>query len=341
MIHRYLAVDVFRGLTIMLMIIVNSLPISPHTTWLQHSEWNGCRLADWVFPFFLIIMGISIQLRSKPIKLSSITKRVFILFSLGLMLNAIPHFHHIRYLGVLQRLAICYGVVAIISWHSSQKTQLSIIVASLLLYWLISIWFPTTFIGSLNKGCTHNFIGCFDQLVLGSDHLYRQYFDPEGMISTIPAVSQTLIGCMLGSQLKHAQGKPPIFLWLIAGAGLLGLGYIWNFYFAWNKSIWSSSYVLWTSGLALWSLCACQCLKGFKVAERFGQHSLLIFIVHVLGLKLIYYFKFKPIILHFLQGIFPLDIASLFYAFTYLGLCFLFLTCYQKGLSKLYRFRIK
>jgi predicted acyltransferase len=326
--QRYLSVDIFRGLTIMLMIIVNSLPASPHTTWLQHSEWNGCHLADCVFPFFLIIMGVSIQLRTHPPTLIAITKRVLLLFSLGILINAIPYFHHIRYLGVMQRLAICYGFAALISWHISYQMQ--IIIMTLLLYWLMNIIFATTLIGSMSQHCSENFIGCFDQLVMGNTHLFTPYFDPEGLISSIPAICQTLIGCLIGYQLKHSANKPPIKSWLLNGALLLVLGYVWNLKFPFNKSIWSSSYVLWTSGFALWTLSACQWIKQCRVAQLFGQHSLLIFVVHVLGLKLLHYFKLKPIIYSNLQHILPVDIASLCYALVYLVLSYIFLKIYEK-----------
>jgi predicted acyltransferase len=315
------------------MIIVNSLPASPHTTWLQHSEWDGCRVADCVFPFFLIIMGVSIQLRTHPPTLITITKRVLLLFSLGLLINAIPYFHHIRYLGVLQRLAICYGFAALISWHISNKMQMLIIVIILLLYWLMNIILPTTLTGSMVQDCSHNFIGCFDQLVIGSAHLYSPYFDPEGLISTIPAICQTLFGCLIGYQLKHTSTKPPVQSWLLWGALLLVLGGIWNLDFPFNKSIWSSSYVLWTSGFALWTLSACQWIKHCRVAQLFGQHSLLIFVAHVLGLKLLNYFKLKPIVYSNLQHILPVDMASLCYALVYLVLCYIFLELYVNNIS--------
>lgn len=146
---RLLSLDVFRGITIVLMILVNSAGNSSSYAWVQHSIWHGCTLADLVFPFFVFIVGVSVVYAtphsSDPIakSLLKISKRTLLIFVIGLLLNAFPHhfdFVTLRYFGVLQRIAICYFFSAILCLTTSIRTQFFTLLGLVIGYWLIMTW---------------------------------------------------------------------------------------------------------------------------------------------------------------------------------------------------------
>lgn len=280
---RYISVDVFRGLTIALMILVNS-PGYPHAyAWLEHSPWNGCSLADLVFPFFIIIVGLSVVI-NKPKSYLLIVKRTLFLFTIGLLLNAFPnHFdlHAIRIMGVLQRIALCYAFSAVLFRHTTYHQQTVIALVLLIGYWILLHYFP-------------HIVAITDQHFLGPQHLYQPHFDPEGLWSTVPAFASVLLGHYLGRCLRSSQTNRHKFYQIItAGCFLVSIGWIWQLALPLNKSLWSSSYVLWTAGWAylVFAFCFyCVDMKSWRTGLRpfilFGQHALLIFVLHVIGLKI-------------------------------------------------------
>jgi predicted acyltransferase len=300
--HRYRAIDVFRGITIVFMILVNSIDSSSSYKWLLHSNWDGCTLADIVFPFFLITVGMSAVLKYSHFQASvnlQILKRTLFLFALGLALNAFPHFQnldHIRIMGVLQRIAVCYCLASFLCLHTTYKLQAILIIIILLAYWRFNLLYPTNALGIYLENCHQNSVGCIDQLLFSSHHLYQTYFDPEGLMSTIPALATTLIGNLIAYRLLSTESKLEIFFSLIAAGSLCCLGgYTWSFIYPINKSLWTGSFVLWTGGLGLilFSICiiVMEYTKSsvwFQAFEKIGQHSLIIFVLHVLGLKLQY-----------------------------------------------------
>ena len=338
---RFIAVDVFRGLVIVLMIIVNSLDKSSSINWLKHSNWDGCTLADLVFPFFLIVVGISVVLKfSKftPSPNSQIFKRSIFLFLIGVALNAFPHFNdfeHLRFMGVLQRIAICYLISAFLCIHTTFTFQTIFLCIILLAYWKLNLILPTTEAGHLSTNCQENYIGCIDQWLFSPSHLYQSTFDPEGMISTIPAIATTLIGNLIGYRLLSTESKPEIFFSFIAGGCVCCLlGYSWGLIYPLNKAIWSSSYVLWTGGLALCLFSVCFILVEYKAIsswfypfQLFGQHSLFIYVIHIIGLKLQFSLyinsnnNLHTEILDKLKTMIPQNLVSISYALLYTLFC--------------------
>ena len=260
---RLASLDIFRGLTIVFMIIVNT-PGSWNYVYspLRHSEWNGCTPTDLVFPFFLFIVGVSMWFSLKKYghelsgsALVRIFRRVASIFALGIFLNIFPYFDRdystLRIMGVLQRIAIAYGIGALICMIV-RKDYLWIVTAVLLLiYWGLIYFFGGQHPYSLES----NIVLKVDKAVLGSNHLYSGFgipFDPEGLLSTITSVCTVLIGYYTGDILgkKAANGRTVLKL-LVIGTALTGLGILWGKFFPINKPLWTSSYVLYTAGIAM------------------------------------------------------------------------------------------
>jgi predicted acyltransferase len=268
--HRWLSVDVLRGLTIGFMIMVNNNGGGSDAYWaMKHTDWNGFTPTDLVFPTFLFLVGISTvfstQARlakgdSRSSLLGHTFRRAVILYLLGLVVNSFPFFHlaTMRFYGVLPRIAICYLIVAIFYLYSSSWKDKAIVAAACLLgYWILMRFVPvpgygvpTHQIPLLDKDA--NLAAWLDRRIFSPNHLYERVRDPEGLLSTIPAVATTLIGMLTGIWLRSTRSivqKARAIAW--AGcASLLGGG-LWNFTFPVNKKLWTSSYVLYAGG---WSL---------------------------------------------------------------------------------------
>ncbi len=416
--ERLISLDVFRGMTIAGMVLVNN-----PGTWaniydpLEHAAWHGLTPTDWIFPFFLFIVGVAIPIaleryrggdptgsegaRRSGVYLK-ILKRAAIIFALGLVMSAIPFFqfaatdapdwlkmaiwlvmtaglfllllrefrlaaiviglgiagviamnlagHNVvpynfatmRIPGVLQRIAVCYLVVSLIFLHTTWREQLGIGSVLLLLYWglMTLVPVPGCEITTVDdKAC--NLAAYLDRTILTENHIWRagKVFDPEGILSTIPAIVTTISGVLAGTWLRS--GSPPYEGGVAAALGgrggslvsdevssgrvenlpvgetptpllrkegslssvphpsslnrvsgmfffgliLLAVGYIWSFYFPLNKSLWTSSYVLVTSGIALLVLAACYWLIDIKGYKRwawafvvFGVNALPLFV---------------------------------------------------------------
>lgn len=299
---RLLSLDVFRGITIAVMILVNSPGNQFAYSWLEHSVWDGCTLADLVFPFFIVIVGMSsvFALTNLKIKgfsnrqlLKEVIKRSVYIFSMGLLLNILPNhfdFSHIRVLGVLQRIAICYFFSSILFLTTKIRNQVIIVAVILIVYWFLMSKFPS--IGPLS--IDHNLVGYLDQLILSSSHLYTPLFDPEGLLSTLPAIASALLGNIMGIILISSGSKREQACWIsILGLSLSALGWVWSGTFPINKLLWSSSYVLWTGGLSFLSFALCFALIEIKHvicwSKPFlllGKHAMLIYLLHIFFLKI-------------------------------------------------------
>lgn len=299
--QRLISLDVFRGITIALMIIVNSPGNQTPYYWLAHSVWNGCTLADLVFPFFIVIAGISSvialsNLRDKGVQTTQLFKKVMLrgsyIFLLGLFLNAFPHHFDgssIRIMGVLQRIGICYIVSSILFLTTRIQTQVLLMVALLLGYWALMAILP-----GYDLSPEGNFVGYVDRLIFAPGYLYSPTFDPEGILSTIPAIASALLGNLIGNILLSSRNQKQKAQWMVyTGAGLALLGWLWRFIFPLNKALWSSSYVLWTGGLGLLIFSVVYALIEIKQWKRwsipfdcFGRHALLVYMLHVLFLKI-------------------------------------------------------
>lgn len=301
---RLLSLDVFRGLTIALMILVNSPGNKVAYPWLEHSDWNGCTLADFVFPFFIVIVGVSSILALSNLRkmglsdrqlFGIIVKRSAYIFLMGLVLNILPnHFDltHLRILGVLQRIALCYFFTSLLFLTTKVRTQIAIITALLLGYCLVL--FPGAFMAPETLSMDNNLVGTIDRLLLSPQHLYTPMFDPEGLLSTLPSLASALLGNLLGFCLLSSRTKEQQLQWMIiTGIGLVFAGWFWGLVFPINKSLWSSSYVLWTSGWAYFIYALCfvliemkQWIRWSKPFVLFGKNAMLVYMLHVLFLKI-------------------------------------------------------
>ena len=306
---RLLSLDVFRGMAVAGMVLVNNpgswAAIYPP---LEHAEWNGWTPTDFVFPFFLFIVGVAIALAlGKRVETGSvnrdlylkIVKRTIVIFLLGTFLATFPFYNftkeswidpaNVRILGVLQRIAICYFFTALIFLHTNWKQQAVIAVALLLLYWalmtLISV--PGCEVTTMNdKFC--NLAAYIDRQILTENHIWRQskVFDPEGLLSTIPAIATCFAGVLTGQWLrKKRDDYQKVSALFFFGVVLCALGWIWNFWFSINKSLWTSSYVVYMAGLALCFFAACYWLIDIKGYRRwakpfiiFGVNALFLFV---------------------------------------------------------------
>jgi predicted acyltransferase len=297
--QRLVSLDVFRGITIAGMVLVNNPGTWENIYWpLQHATWHGWTPTDLVFPFFLFIVGVAIALafgsrvesgRSKRDLYLKVVKRSLIIFAIGLFLNAFPYFDfsELRIPGVLQRIAVCYLFASLIFLNASIRMQVVITLALLLIYWLLVgvIPAPGFAAGDLSKeGSLPSFI---DRLILGK-HVWAQakVYDPEGILSTIPALATTLIGVLTGSWLRTKNSTYEKVAGLfVAGAICVAVGWGWNSFFPINKALWTSSYVLFTGGLALQLLALCYWIidiKGYrrwaKPFEVFGVNAIALYV---------------------------------------------------------------
>jgi predicted acyltransferase len=276
---RYLALDAFRGVTIALMILVNTPGTWSHVyAPLLHADWHGATPTDLVFPFFLFIIGSAMFFSFKKSeflatsdKFLKIVKRGFFIFFIGLMLNAIPFDSAIeewRIMGVLQRIGISYILAASLVLLFNRRGIFIISTIILFAYWglLLSV-------GELGLTIEGNIIRQFDLATLGANHMYTKHgvsFDPEGLLSTIPAVVNMLLGFELTRYLTSIKDKKNSVIKLILIATLaIGLGALWGGVFPINKSLWTSSYVIYTTGFACLLLATFIWLIDIKGYEKF------------------------------------------------------------------------
>ncbi len=309
---RLLSLDVFRGMTIAGMILVNN-----PGTWsaiyppLEHAEWHGWTPTDFIFPFFVFIVGVSITLAlGKRVETArathgtitsgvywKIVRRAALIFFLGLFLAAFPFFDFekgtlidlstLRIPGVLQRIAVCYLIVSFIFLKTNWKTQALIGVILLFVYWALMTLVPvpgcevTTFD---DKAC--NLAAWIDRSVFTVNHIWRQakVYDPEGILSTVPSVVTALCGVLTGHWLRTTRSDVEKVAGLFfAGVSAVAIGYVWNGWFPINKALWTSSYVMFTAGLALCLLGFCYWLVDIKGYKRWAQ-PFVIFGVNALAL---------------------------------------------------------
>ncbi|MEO8400142.1 MAG: DUF5009 domain-containing protein [Ignavibacteriaceae bacterium] len=280
--ERLLSLDVFRGITIAGMILVNN-----PGTWssiypaLDHAEWNGVTPTDLIFPFFLFIVGVAISFSLSKRKergddqkklILNIFRRAVILFVLGLLMYGFPYYDLAtqRIPGVLQRIAVCYFFASFLFLKINLKTLIYISVAILLVYWGLMTLIPVPGVGYANLEPSTNLGAWLDRTVLGINHLWSgsKTWDPEGILSTFPAITTTLFGVFTGVWLKSKNDEKTKVIWMLVFGNIgLVLGTIWDIWFPINKGIWTSAYVVFTAGMALQFLGMCYWLidiKGYK-----------------------------------------------------------------------------
>jgi predicted acyltransferase len=309
---RLVSLDVFRGLTIAGMILVNNPGSWSHVYGpLRHAEWHGWKFADLVFPFFLFIVGVAVALAlgrrletgvRKRFLYIKIIRRTLILFVLGIFLNGFPFFElsTLRIPGVLQRIAICYLITTVIFLNSTWKGQLAWAVGLLLAYWAVMEWMPVPGIGGGMYEKGSNLAAYVDGLFL-KGHMWSvtKTWDPEGLVSTIPAISTTLFGVLTGQWLRG--DKPPLkkAVWLFAvGAAGIFIGSLWHILLPINKSLWTSSYSILTAGLALICLGICYFIidvrgskKWIQPALVYGMNAIAVYVLAGIVARLLYVIK--------------------------------------------------
>ena len=268
---RLISLDVLRGITIAAMILVND-PGSWEFVYapLRHASWHGCTPTDLVFPFFLFMVGIAITIAlskrvtagaDKGALIKKILKRSLIIFLIGMLLNGFPGYDlsSIRIPGVLQRIAVVYLICSLIFIRTSWIGQLRWSVVLLVLYWILMTFIPVPGIGEPNLEPETNLGAWLDNLLLGG-HLWSasKVWDPEGILSTIPAIVTGLSGVLAGHLIKSEITEVRKVVWMfVSGAVCIFLGLVWDLSFPINKALWTSSYVLYTSGIALQCLAIC------------------------------------------------------------------------------------
>jgi predicted acyltransferase len=319
--NRSLALDIFRGMTVCFMIIVNT-PGSETDSFsqLQHSVWHGFTPTDLVFPSFLFAVGNALSFAMRKFETMGqgavvwkILKRTMIIFLIGYLIYWFPFFHvgdnghwvlnpisHTRILGVLERIALCYGAASLLIYYCSTRTVVVVSVLLLLGYWVLLLLFPVA--GGDPFGMTTNAGQRLDLLVLGEPHLYHGgenggvAFDPEGILGTLPAIVNVIVGYFTGVFVsKHGktyEGLTKLLLW---GCGFLALAWFWNLVFPINKKIWTSSYVMLTVGIDIVLLSFLIYFLEFRGKVKwtpffavFGKNPLFIYIVSELLIVILF-----------------------------------------------------
>lgn len=441
---RLISLDVFRGMTIAGMVLVNNPGTSPVYWPLDHAEWNGLTPTDWIFPFFLFIVGVSISIslgrRKDAVQANDrsiyvkIVSRSLSIYLLGAAVSVLPFFQFqssdapdwlkmldwllwaaallflllrnykmagmlagiailgiavmnlagynivsydfstIRIMGVLQRIAVCYLITSLIFLHTNWKQQIYIAAALLLGYWFLITMVPVPGceVTTMNdKAC--NLAAYIDRMIITEPHIWRfgKVYDPEGILSTIGAIVTTISGVLTGTWLLRSdKGRVTsdeqtdsslitvnsslnkVSGLFFFGIVLFALGWIWNYFFPFNKALWTSSYVLVTTGLALLILGCCYWLidiKGNRSWAKpfviFGVNALALFVFTGLFARMLSAFRVaytpegkgisvqKWIVDNIFLSVFEPINASLAYAISFILLWLFFMwLLYRKGI---------
>ncbi|PHZ84824.1 acyltransferase family protein [Paremcibacter congregatus] len=317
--HRLLSLDVLRGLTVIGMVVVNSAAMfsvegeRDAYALLLHASWNGATLADMVFPFFLLIVGVSIPFALSSLKeRQGLERKVFLrllwrgslLFLIGVVLAA--YFfdpdgeRQFRIMGVLQRIGIVFFAAAVIFMVTGWRAQLMITAALLLGYWgMCLLPFPD---GGTDLGVPgQNFVHWVDRLILGQ-RLYVTEgpypYDPEGLLSSLPGIAQALIGVLVGQVIRRKGAMESHLGTLFIAGGLMALaGWGWSYVYPLNKALWSSSFVLYTSGLGILLLALLIYVidvRGWKAGwtppcAAFGLNAITAYVWHAFATSIVLY----------------------------------------------------
>jgi predicted acyltransferase len=304
---RLLSLDVFRGITIAGMLLVNNPGSWQHIyAPLEHAAWNGWTPTDLIFPFFIFIVGVAMtfsfgnaseQGASRRTLLLKTAKRAALIFLIGLALQSFPwwgyDYTHLRIPGVLQRIAIAYLFAAVIYLHTGIRGQVLAIVALLLGYWALQalVAAPGASAPALEPGRD---LGAYvDRMIFTTHHLWQhsKTWDPEGLLSTLPAIATALLGGLAGTWMRSDRSSSRKVAGLIvAGSAGAILGLAWGRFFPINKSLWTSSYVVFTAGLAAVFLAICYYLidvRGYRKWSKpfvvFGSNAIAAYVLSSLG----------------------------------------------------------
>lgn len=306
--QRFYSLDVFRGATVALMILVNNPGSWAHIyAPLEHAPWHGCTPTDLVFPFFLFAVGNAmafvmprLEASGTSVFFKKVIRRTALILLIGLLLNWSPFIRwqddgivvkslaDIRVFGVLQRIALCYFFASLIVYFFKTRGAFVAGASILLCYWVLCMLMG-------NPADPYSLEGFWgtrvDRALLGDGHIYKGEgvrFDPEGLVSTIPAIVQVIFGYLVGQYIQQ-KGKTfeMVTNLFVAGSVLIFAGLCWDTVFPINKKIWTSSYVLYTSGLATTVLAVLLYLIEFRkytglitrFFDVFGKNPLFIFVL--------------------------------------------------------------
>ena len=349
---RLVSLDAFRGITIALMIIVND-PGSWKYVYapLEHAEWNGITPTDLVFPFFLYIVGVSIALaytkrKKMGIPKKDMYKRIFYrslkIFGVGILLNALSplmhglegfHFSDLRIMGVLQRIAIVFLVSALLFLKTGWKTQLKIGAVILVLYYIVMMFIPVPGVGipKLEPGPEGNIAHWIDSFITPG-RLYRGTWDPEGLFSTLPAIVTGISGMLAGTLILSDKPMDRKIVWLFFWGFLAFVaGGVWDWFFPINKRLWTSSYVMYTSGAASMTLAASLFFvdvlgykKWTKMAIVFGANAITAYVLSGFFIRIFMMTGWREAIFNGIVALgFEPKLASLIFAILFTLLCYL------------------
>lgn len=338
---RLSSVDAFRGITIAGMVIVNNPGSWDAIYWpLEHAQWNGWTPTDLIFPFFVFLVGVSLVLSWQTLTSSTyrIVERGALIICLGLFMAGFPFFNpaHWRIPGVLQRIGLCYLAAAFVYRRTRNVRVLAAIAGAL----LIGYWAALAAFGDLTPD--GNIGARIDRVLLGG-HLWRPTWDPEGLTSTVPAIATALIGVIVGLWLRSpTAGSRKVTILAGSGVALFAAGLAWSLLFPINKSLWTSSYVLLSTGFAAALLAACVYIIDMRGINGWsqpfivlGRNAIALFVVSGLIAKLLIMIPAREdgtrtvlqslIYDYGFAWIRPPEIASLSYAVVFLammyGLC--------------------
>ncbi|MGB5652692.1 MAG: heparan-alpha-glucosaminide N-acetyltransferase domain-containing protein [Robiginitalea sp.] len=342
--ERIVSVDIFRGLTIALMILVNT-----PGTWdavyppLRHAVWHGYTPTDLVFPFFLFIVGTSIVFAYKnkqpgPAVYRKIVVRTLKLIGLGLFLGAFTisfpfmlPFEEIRFPGVLQRIGVVFFAASLLYLNFNWKVLLGIAITILLGYWVWMGFIPLEGQAPTFERAANNWANYIDLNVFGS-HMYKTDYDPEGFLSTLPSIVSALLGVFTGLLLVSDRGNKTRTM-VLMGVGMLLLGHLWDLVFPINKALWTSSFVLVTAGWAnlvlalIYYLSDVRSLRFGSIFRYAGANAITVYFLSSFITNIFYEKKneagvsiheqlFNTIYVH--EGI-SLELSSLLYGLTVTG----------------------
>ena len=350
--ERYLSLDVLRGLTIALMIVVNT-PGSWSAVYapFKHAPWHGFTITDWVFPSFLFVVGnamsfsmIKMMQQEDRTFLKKVTKRTLIIFVIGLFLAAYPFFRmvdgeavafdfsRIRIMGVLQRIALCYALAALVIYYFKGKGAAIFSFLALFGYWAIMYIFG-------DKGDPYSLTGNaaikLDLFLIGPDNMYKGEgvpFDPEGLLSTLPATVNVIGGFYIGKFIqKFGSNTSTVVKLILIALVLVAVSLLWHQAFPINKKIWTSSYVLLTVGLSTFVLALLMYLIEVLQFKKwtyffvvFGRNPLLLYALSGLIIKTMFVIRIEEKTLNgwiyqdLLRSVFSDINASLFFALGYM-----------------------
>lgn len=353
---RFTTLDVFRGITVFLMIVVNTQGSGavPYTQ-MMHADWHGCTLTDLVFPSFLFAVGNAIIFANKKFETIpqkkvwyKIIKRSVLLFIIGFLLAWYPFifwngngdvwwkpFAETRIMAVLQRIALAYFFAAIILKYLSQKNIIIASIILLLLYWLLLYAFGDEGVQYTIEG---NAVRKLDLLVLGEQRMYKEHgitFDPEGLLSTIPSVVNVLAGYITGTFiLQEGATYKSLAKLLMAGILLLFAGICWNIVLPLNKNLWTSSYVCYATGIdiifigiLLYAIEFRQWKTGVYFFTVFGKNPLFIYVLsNLLGVFFVLYISKDVVLIDWLnerifQIIAPGALGCLLFSISFTFIC--------------------